>query len=244
MVKFVLPEFFYDLIARIAPGAVLCAALAWNVRQRVPVTELDPVIGFPFALMASYLAGFLLDTVSAMTLGGFASLIIKTFVKLGTRFPKLVKTTQLEVWQSDVREHINASLSERHRARFIKVLAESVMARSLVTLVAGLWISYLAPMAGFSVLAKASLLLGLVACWGKAEFNLRRRIREQQIERSRWGEKTVEGRNPEVGATGDSSPSTLLFVQYSPPLSPRPQVATPDQPDHNGRRRYEEQLLS
>jgi hypothetical protein len=214
-VKFVLPEFFYDLIARIAPGAVLCAALAWNVRQRVPVTELDPVIGFPFALMASYLAGFLLDTVSAMTLGWFASLIIKKFAKLGTRFSKRVKTTLLEIWQSDVREHINAGLSERHRARLIKVLAESVMARSLVTLVAGMWISYLAPMAGFSVQAKASLLLGLVACWGKAEFNLRRIIREQQIERSRSGESVEEG-HPEVRATGDSSPSTLHI--QSPPL--------------------------
>src|SRR4029453_1207728 len=171
-----LPEFFYDLIARITPGAVLCAALAWNVRQRVPVTELDPVIGFPVALMASYLAGFLLDTVSAMTLGGFAWLIIQIFKKLGTRF-KRVKTP-LKVWQIDVRKHINASLSERYRPKFIKVLAEKVMARSLVTLVAGMWISYLAPMAGFSVLAKASLLLGLVACWGKAEFNLRRIIRD------------------------------------------------------------------
>jgi hypothetical protein len=167
-----LPESCYDLIARIPPGAVLCAALAWHVRQRVPVTELDPVYGFPVALMASYLAGFLLDAVSAMILGGFASLIVEIFAKLGTR------VTPLKVWQVDVRKRLIAGVSERHRTKFTKVLAESVMARSLVTLVAGMWISYLAPMAGFSFLAKASLLLGLVACWGQAEFNLRRILRD------------------------------------------------------------------
>jgi hypothetical protein len=236
-----LPEFFYDLIARITPGAVLCAALAWNVRQRVPVTELDPVIGFPVALMASYLAGFLLDTVSAMTLGGFAWLIIQIFKKLGTRF-KRVKTP-LKVWQIDVRKHINASLSERYRPKFIKVLAEKVMARSLVTLVAGMWISYLAPMAGFSVLAKASLLLGLVACWGKAEFNLRRIIRDDlKLRRSELlSAKRVHGR-PSLRerladvASGRSSKRSSSRRAASDPSSPFSETfQAPAEPGHSAR---------
>jgi hypothetical protein len=47
-----IPEFYYDLIARVTPGALLCAALVWSVRQRLAVAELDPVIGLPLGLLA------------------------------------------------------------------------------------------------------------------------------------------------------------------------------------------------
>src|SRR4030095_8317355 len=113
-----LPEFFYDLIARITPGAVLCAALAWNVRQRVPVTELDPVIGFPVALMASYLAGFLLDNVSAMTLGEFALRIFRIFATLGTRFPLF------KGWKIDGPKPKNGGLIEEQSQKINKGVGE------------------------------------------------------------------------------------------------------------------------
>ena len=156
-----IPEFYYDLIARVTPGALLCAALVWSVRQRLAVAELDPVIGLPLGLLASYLAGFLLDTASALTLGRVAPYLFRA---LGKRF---------SIWQVDVWKHINETRSDGHRAKLVKMMAERAMARSLVTLVTVMWISDLAPMPGFTALAKVGLLIGVIACWIQAEYNSR-----------------------------------------------------------------------
>jgi hypothetical protein len=156
-----IPEFYYDLIARVTPGAVLCATLAWSVHQRVPIDKLDPVIGLPLALLVSYLAGFLLDSVSAMTLGRIAGHI---FEKLGTRFP---------VWRIDVWKHINEATANSDRAKLTKMMAERAMARSLVALIGGMWLFSLGPVSNFAVLANVGLLLVLIACWVQAEYNSR-----------------------------------------------------------------------
>lgn len=158
------PEFYYDLIGRVTPGAVLCSALVWRVHQDVPLSKLDGAVALPLGLMVSYLLGYLLDAISGMTVGRIADLVFK---RLATRLP---------VWQVDVWSHIHGATDERHRAKLTKMMAERTLARSLVTLALGMWTFNLVPVSRLGLSASAALVSVLGACWFRAEYNARRPI--------------------------------------------------------------------
>lgn len=63
-----IPEFYFDLIARISPGTLICIALAFPIVQRenfvLKIKEIPVPLIFLF-FVASYIIGFLLDAVTA-----------------------------------------------------------------------------------------------------------------------------------------------------------------------------------
>ncbi|MFM7573888.1 MAG: hypothetical protein ACKO4S_12255 [Snowella sp.] len=63
-----IPEFYFDLIARICPGSLICIALAFPIVQLealvLKIKEIPVPLIFLF-LVASYITGFLLDAVTA-----------------------------------------------------------------------------------------------------------------------------------------------------------------------------------
>ena len=63
-----IPEFYFDLIARISPGTLICIALAFPIVQLetfvLKIKEIPVPLIFLF-FIASYITGFLLDAVTA-----------------------------------------------------------------------------------------------------------------------------------------------------------------------------------
>jgi hypothetical protein len=63
-----IPEFYFDLIARISPGTLICIALAFPIIQLetfvLKIKEIPVPLIFLF-FVASYITGFLLDAVTA-----------------------------------------------------------------------------------------------------------------------------------------------------------------------------------
>jgi hypothetical protein len=63
-----IPEFYFDLIARISPGALICIALAFPIDQIealvLKIKEMPASLILLF-LIASYITGFFLDAVTA-----------------------------------------------------------------------------------------------------------------------------------------------------------------------------------
>lgn len=60
------PQFYYDLIGRVVPGAFFCCAVVWKFRAELePIYKLNPVILTSLALIAAYTAGFFLESVAA-----------------------------------------------------------------------------------------------------------------------------------------------------------------------------------
>jgi hypothetical protein len=63
-----IPEFYFDLIARISPGALICFSLAFPIVQIetlvLKIKEIPAPLIFLF-FVASYITGFLLDAVTA-----------------------------------------------------------------------------------------------------------------------------------------------------------------------------------
>jgi hypothetical protein len=65
----IIPEFYFDLIARIFPGALICIALAFPIFQLETLVSKIKDIPAPLIFLffvASYITGFLLDAVTAL----------------------------------------------------------------------------------------------------------------------------------------------------------------------------------
>lgn len=107
-----IPEFYFDLIARISPGTLICIALAFPIVQLetfvLKIKEIPAPLIFLF-FVASYITGFLLDAVTAFveecfdyiyyTLRKYTALCLITLYK-----QKSKKPTQQSLQRKTARE--------------------------------------------------------------------------------------------------------------------------------------------
>ncbi len=161
------PEFYYDLIARMAPGVVLCIALGWDGREKLlPLMEASPAIVAALATVICYVIGFLLDVLAARTLGKVNRIVFGMLKKL--------KPEKAE-WDIDVWKLIRSTDKDTElRLVLLKVMAERTMLRSFVLIWMALWYlepSFLVPL---NFLTKAAVWFFLMFEYSKSEFGTRR----------------------------------------------------------------------
>jgi len=164
-----IPEFFYDLIGRICPGAVLCLAVGWDVRSDLTCfKELGGGVLTLLAFLLSYVAGFCLDTFSGMTVGNCYR---------GWVFPLLHRWRKQDVYNTDVWQVIRDSRDNETKAVLTKMMAERTMLRSLLVSWIGLWVVGSSLLVPLHVATRIVVLIVLLSISYRGEFNCRREAR-------------------------------------------------------------------
>jgi hypothetical protein len=173
-VSSIIPEFYYDLIARITPGALLCLAVLWDYQVKLaPLLALGAVVYTAIGLMAAYTVGLLIDV--------FAGIVFDT-IFLGLRSvarclankPCLAKKPEaqkpvlkklkkwIEVWKIDTSQVTNKLDDPQKMGALIKLQGE----RDLLEALCFIWIVLgflLHPiMSGFSAFTKIVIAVVLV----------------------------------------------------------------------------------
>ena len=162
-------EFFYDLIGRISPGALLCLAVGWDVRNDlIPFKDLGGGVLTLLAFFLSYVAGFCLDIFSGLTVGNCYRWCV---------FPLLHWLSKKDVYDTDVWQVIRGARDNERKAVLTKMMAERAMVRNLVVLWIGLWVFGSSLLLSLHFATKAVLLITLVAISYRVEFNCRREAR-------------------------------------------------------------------
>ena len=128
------PEFFYDIIARVIPGVVAVAVVALAIGDAS--VELSAALLLPLAAIVSYLAGFLLDVGS--------SILFRVPNRLAFRL--LRRITKHPAWDVSVWDVIRSHGEADGAAILLKLVAEQTMLRNLSVLM------------GLSLLADVSML--------------------------------------------------------------------------------------
>ena len=120
----VIPEVYYDLIARVLPGFMfyICVGYAWCGTLNKPETLLDSVIG----VAACYVLGFVLDVLGDMVVDSLFRIIGK-FKIIGRDNAKKKVTEYLTdlTWSQDGTKPQDGGI-------FVKLCAEIVLLRSLM----------------------------------------------------------------------------------------------------------------
>ena len=132
----VIPEFFYDLLARVLPGALLLIGLRYAVGEKFPITETTS----PWIVLAlSYGAGFLLN-IGGLFWVGLTGLLIHYDVPWACRHTGVSEMKALgirglnAIWQeSGRRRDALAALDSRAGGLLVKVLAEADAMNGIAT---------------------------------------------------------------------------------------------------------------
>jgi len=132
----VIPEFFYDLLARVLPGALLLIGLRYAVGEKFPVTEsMSPWI----VLALSYGAGFLLN-IGGVFWVALIGLLIHYDVPWACQYTGVSEMKALgirrlnAIWQeSGRRRDALAALDARAGGLLVKVLAEADAMNGIAT---------------------------------------------------------------------------------------------------------------
>jgi hypothetical protein len=129
------PEFYYDLIARIVPGAVLSLLVAWEWRSHLsPLLALGGAIVLPVGFVVSYVSGFFLDAISDVTVGRLNHLLYRLFHGVvGSGVWRTRTLQQIRLANRQDSSGIN------RRAFLIKMVAEKCMSRNLMVAWIACW---------------------------------------------------------------------------------------------------------
>lgn len=156
------PEIYYDLIARVVPGSVLCVILAVSVNvELAPLQLLGGALLSALALLISYATGFVLDIFSGALLEWPNRGIFWVLGRVSS------------AWQTDVWEAIANETSGAHAAKLTKMMAERALLRSLMVLSVALWLLESWPMGNLSTQTKAALVIVIVLVYYRMEFWVR-----------------------------------------------------------------------
>ena len=156
-----IPEFYYDLIGRITPGAVLCLTVGWDLRTKLPsIKELDAGILILLAILLSYIAGFVLDVVSGITIGRISRMV----------FWILYKCTNKAEWQTNVWQNIRDGKENAYSSILTKMMAERTMLRSFLVLWIFLWLLDSSLLSGLHLAPKIIVLFLIVIIYYHWEF--------------------------------------------------------------------------
>lgn len=124
-IKELIPEFFYDLIARITPGSILLVAVCWHW-QVSPMTlkRFEGTILVALALIASYVLGFFLDHISYMLIYFPDRLVKRILLKRASG--------SSSKWKVDTWEVLRSTKDDSDTVVLLKMTAERVMIRSVM----------------------------------------------------------------------------------------------------------------
>lgn len=131
--SFTIPEFYYDVSARIAPGAVLCGVLAWEYREALgPLFQLGAAAGSLVGLVAAYVAGMVLDTLAG------AVFDLTRYLWAARLFARLFPQ-HAERWRADPIQILDDLADLHHKERLIKMFAERKFFEALLLGWVSLW---------------------------------------------------------------------------------------------------------
>jgi hypothetical protein len=161
-----IPEFLYDLIGRICPGALLCVAVGWDLRcQLIPFNALGGGILTLLGFMVSYVVGFLLDTVSGLSIGYLYRRLV---------FPFFYWRSKQEVYNTDVWQVIRNPTYSEMKGVLTKMMAERTMLRSLLVSWIFLWALGSSLLTCLNTAWKIIVLIGLLWTSYRSEVTCRR----------------------------------------------------------------------
>jgi hypothetical protein len=159
-----IPDFFYDVIGRVTPGAILLGAIAWDSRLALaPLKEISAALVVPLVLLFSYAIGIIIDIACGGTIG-----LLSWYI-----FRALHHITAKDVWGTDVWQVARESNDPHHASVLKKMMAERSLLRSLVALWIALWVFDFSLLAQLSFMVKASALVGLLFVYYRMEFSSR-----------------------------------------------------------------------
>ncbi len=127
--KALIPEFYYDLIGRIAPGSLLVIQLAWPLRTEISNFDSDLMV-MGAAVMLAYTFGLVLDIVGALATWMVGLLFRAVLRRVGTKPEGNFSRIML------MNTHISSSskILERQRHVVGKMSAERAALRSLAVI--------------------------------------------------------------------------------------------------------------
>jgi hypothetical protein len=159
------PEIYYDLIARIVPSSILCFVLSWSAKTELSSPkDLGSAAMIGLLLIVGYALGLVLDMLAGTLLNWPNRGIFWVFGQF---------TEKENVWQVDV-WHVIASESNAARASHLrKMMAERAMLRNLVVLSIAVWLLGGWPMSVLSAGINASAIVVLVLAYYRMEFWVR-----------------------------------------------------------------------
>ena len=159
------PEFYYDLIARITPGALALVVLG----QSADPSSLDRILAvgsallLPLAVLSAYVVGFLLQAISS-----WVSRVVAALVRSLGR-----KSGEIELWRVDPWLTVRSAAPQLDASVLLKALAERTMMRSIMIL-AVLLVVLDAPMVrGVGGVGRISGIVFLIAVNWRAEVTAR-----------------------------------------------------------------------
>jgi hypothetical protein len=114
-----IPEFYFDIIARLVPGGLTCIIYGWQ-----SLGTLGSAFSILIGLVVSYFLGILLDVVSDLVLG---RLVFRWFISALKKFVRLYTfMPDNELWL------LIRQLPEKQVIIFNKMMAEKAMLRSAI----------------------------------------------------------------------------------------------------------------
>ncbi len=158
------PEIYYDLIARLIPGSFALVAIGSHFREKLaPLAHLNEALLTLLALAATYALGFLLDIAAGIVLNQIANPLIR---KSLSRFRNAEsrKLDDVEPWDT-VREMANQSAA----AVIGKMLAEESFLRNASVLYLIFWLVRFDPVSSMPACTNLLILIAFLAVqyyWG------------------------------------------------------------------------------
>jgi hypothetical protein len=165
-VSSIIPEFYYDLIARITPGALLCLAVLWDYRvELAPLLALGAVVYTAIGLMAAYTVGLLIDVLTGIVFD-IIFLGLRNVARCLANKPEAQKPVPkwIEVWKTDTSQVMSKLDDLQKMGALIKLHGERDLLEALcfIWIVLGFLLHPSSIMSGFSAFTKIGIAVVLV----------------------------------------------------------------------------------